>query len=121
MKNLIEDLRLNSKIQKIDTKLKPSLSEETLIEKVSLTIKTERSLVPLCKYIGIKPSEYSMYLVDFYCPNDPTKTLLKDLFIKYSQQPWIKPKYAHENPMLILKVNKSNLYKIINYIHSTIN
>ena len=121
MKNLIEDLRLNSKIQKMEIKLKPSLSDDIEVEKVSLTIKTERPIIPLCKYIGIRPTKDLMYLVDFYCPNDPTKTLIKDLFEKYSQDFWVKPKYAHQNPMLNLKLDEDNLFKIINFIHSTIN
>lgn len=121
MKDLIKNLKLNPKISSVQTKLRPSLSNDIDVEKISLTIKTERSLIPLCKYIGIKPTEDLMYLVDFYCPNDPTKTLIKDLFKKYSQEPWVKPKYAHQNPMLNLKLDEDNLFKIINYIYSIIN
>lgn len=62
-----------------------------------------------------------MYLVNFYCPVDPTTTLIKGLYEKYKQEPWIKPKYAHQNPMLNLKLNEDDLYKIINYIYGNIN
>lgn len=53
MKNLI------LKTDSVKIKLKPSITENTDIDSISLVVKTERPLIPLYKFIGIKPFEES--------------------------------------------------------------
>ncbi len=53
MKNLI------LKTDSVKFKLKPSITKNTDIDSISLVVKTERPLIPLYKFIGIKPFEES--------------------------------------------------------------
>ena len=122
MNELLKLLEKNPKIHYIEKYLEPSLSDEDIYKELNVILKSTRPLYDHYKSIHIKPSHLeNKYDIVFISNTNPVNTLLKPLYLKLKINDWKRPRYAHENPKVSMRVSIEELNKVINYYYSSIN
>jgi hypothetical protein len=122
MKNLINILSKNNKIDSIKTQTIESLEDEIKYKKITAVIKTKRNLFGWAKSIYIQPSEKEGFFnVEILMDNDPKETLLKDIYNSFKTEEWEGAKYGHQNVFMKVLINENDINKIVNWFYSKIN
>jgi len=121
MEQYLKELRNNSKIEKVNFKLNPSLEDEPSYNQINMIINTKRNLFEWAKSISLKPID-NQFEIKMTCPNNPNDTTLKDIYNKYKVKDWdgVCKSYS-TNPIINLKGDKDLVNKLINYFYSILN
>jgi len=122
MKNLINNLSKNTKINFVKTQTIESLEDEIIYKQITAVVTTKRNLFDWAKSIYIQPSEKAGFFnVEILMNNDPKETLLKDIYNSFKTEEWKSAQYGHQNVFMKVLINESDINKIVNWFYSKIN
>jgi hypothetical protein len=123
MKQVIDALNQNSKVDEVRPYLKPTLSDKPDYDYVRVVIKTRRNLYEWAKGFTITPvnDEYDKFVVSSYLTRHPDKTLLKDMYNNFKVKDWEPIRYAHEKSYLEVKVGLTEINQLVNWWYGSIN
>jgi hypothetical protein len=122
MKNLINNLSKNTKINFVKTQTIESLEDEIIYKQITAVVITKRNLFDWAKSIYIQPSDKEGFFnVEILMDNDPKETLLKDIYNSFKTEEWQSAQYGHQNKFMKVLINESDINKIVNWFYSKIN
>jgi hypothetical protein len=122
MNNLVKIIEENKKVDYVKKILQPTLEDVDVISEIKIVLECSRNLFPWAKTIWVKPSQTKhLFNVEFVMNDDPTTTLLSDIYCKHKTKDWVPAKYGHDKPMINLLVDIQTLEKLINWYYSKLN
>jgi hypothetical protein len=122
MNDLFKTLLQNKKVDYVKKQLKESLDDAEHIKELTIVIETRQNLFVWAKSIYVEPTEIKgMFDVKMSMNDNPTKTLLAEIYQEFKKEEWEKPKYGHDKPQMILRTNEETINKLINWFYSKLN
>jgi len=122
MNNLYTILRQNNKVDYIKKQLKESLDDAEHIEQLTIVIETRQNLFIWAKSIYVKATDIEgMFDVTMAMNDNPSTTLLADIYNEFKKEDWKKPSYGHDKPQMVLRTNQETVIKLVNWFYSKLN
>lgn len=122
MNNLFTIFIQNNKVDYIKKQLTESLDDAENIKQLTIVINTNKNLFVWAKSIYIKPTEINgMFDVEMPMNDNPSTTLLADIYNEFKAEEWKAPRYGHDKPTMRLRTNQETINKLINWFHSKLN
>jgi len=122
MNNLYTIFIGNNKVDYIKKQLKESLDDTENIKQLTIVIETSKNLFNWAKSIDVMPTEINgMFDVTIPMNDNPTTTLLADIYNEFKKEDWKAPRYGHDKPIMVLRTNQETINKLINWFYSKLN